>query len=420
MVAVVLCGTACRKASSNPGDGAAAPSPVAVARVTRADLSREVVFDAEFRPAQDIDVHAKVAGFVARMEVDVGDRVSAGQLIATLEVPELNEEVERAAAVLKRAEQDAIKSREDARRAVADVTRFEADLVRAETAHSEATTTLKRFAEVASERPGLVAQQELDVYQAKERTAASQVEAARAALEGSRAAAASAQAAVLAAQEQVHITEAELKKLRTKSANTRITAPFSGLITKRYADVGDLVRGGLSPSAPAVPLVRLVSMDTLRLAFPISASFVSKVKPDDEVLIRVAGRKEPLPGRVARITREVEANTRTMEAQVDVPNPDGTLYPGMYGSVVMNLDRREKVLAVPLTALARGKKVTVFVVKPDNTLEEREVEIGLEAPAQAEVIRGVSEGDALLVGSRSQVKPGQRVEPKVVKPEEAP
>ncbi len=364
---LAVTGTACKKATgseASKGNAAAAPAPVAVAKVTRADIAREVVFDAEFRPFQDIDLHAKVAGFVQTMNVDVGDRVKAGQLLASIEVPELKEDIERATAAVKSSQ----------------------------AAHAEVKQTLGRIAGVAKEQPGLVAQQDIDIAQAKERTA----------------------------DAQVHVAEADLHKLESRAAFTKIVAPFDGIISKRYADVGDMVRGGLSPSAPAVPLVRLVHMNKLRLVSPVSSSFVAKVKAGDEVEVRVASLSKTFPAKVARITREVEANTRTMETQVDVVNADGSIYPGMYAAVAMKLDRKTAVLAVPLTALARGKKVTVFLIKPDNTIEEREVKLGLEAPDKAEVLAGLAEGDSVLVGSRSQVKPGQKVEPKLVKLEEAP
>ncbi len=423
VAAVVLAatGTACKKAvGTEDSKGAAAPAPVAVAKVTRADLAREVVFDAEFRPFQDIDLHAKVAGFVQTMNVDVGDRVKAGQLLASIEVPELKEDLERAAAGVKRAQQDVIKAQEDAQRAEEDIRRAEAEIKRAQAAHAEVKLTLGRIAAVSKAQPGLVAQQDIDTAQAKERTADAQVAAAQAAQNGSRAAASAARAAIASVKEQVHVTEADLHKLQAKAGFTKIVAPFDGFISKRYADAGDMLRGGLSPSAPAVPLVRLVHVDKLRLVFPVSASFVAKVKVGDEVEVRVPSLSRTLPGKVARITREVEANTRTMETQVDLVNVDGSLYPGMYGSVAMKLDRKQQVLVVPITALARGKQVTVFLIKSDNVIEERAVKLGLEAPDSVEVVAGLAEGDSVLVGSRSQVKPGQKVEPKVVKQEEAP
>lgn len=415
-------GTACKKVVGNEAakGSAAAPAPVAVAKVGRADIAREVVFDAEFRPFQDIDLHARVAGFVQTMNVDVGDHVKAGQLLATLEVPELKEDLERAAAGVKRAQQDVVKAQEDAQRAEEDIRRAEAEIKRAQAAHAEVKLTLGRIAAVSKEQPGLVAQQDIDTAQAKERTADAQVAAAQAAHSGSRAAASSARAMIASVKEQVHVAEADLHKLEAKAGFTKIVAPFDGIISKRYADAGDMVRGGLSPSAPAVPLVRLVHVDKLRLVFPVSASFVARVKVGDDVEVRVPSLSRTLPGKVSRITREVEANTRTMETQVDLVNADGSLYPGMYAAVAMKLDRRQGVLAVPVTALARGKQVTVFLIKPDNTLEEREVKLGLEAPDKAEVLAGLAEGDSVLVGSRSQVKPGQKVEPKLVKLEEAP
>jgi RND family efflux transporter MFP subunit len=416
-----LTSSGCNKANeSGKTSRTTAPTPVAIAKVARADLAREVNFDAEFRPFQDIDLHAKVAGFVQTMNVDVGDLVKAGQLLATIEVPELNEDIQRANATVRRAQSDVVKAQADALRAEEDIRRAEADIRRAQASHEEVKQTLARLNAVAKERPGLVAQQEIDTAQSKERTADAQTAAAQAAHSGSRAAAAATRAAIAALKEQVQVAEAELSKLQAKQTFTKITAPFSGIISKRYADVGDMVRGGLSPSGPAVPLVRLVNQDKLRLVFPVSSSFVAKVKPGDELEVRIASLGRTIPAKVSRITREVDANTRTMETQVDVQNTDGSLYPGMYAAVAMRLDRKQNVLAVPLTALARGKQVTVFLVKPDNTLEEREVKLGLEAPDKAEVLAGLVEGDSVLVGSRSQVKPGQKIEPKLVALEVAP
>ncbi|MEQ2006576.1 MAG: biotin/lipoyl-binding protein, partial [Limisphaerales bacterium] len=157
-------GTACKKAvgsEASKGSAAAAPAPVAVAKVTRADIAREVVFDAEFRPFQDIDLHAKVAGFVQTMNVDVGDRVKAGQLLATIEVPELKEDLERASATVKRAQQDVVKAQEDALRADEDIRRAEAEIKRAQATHAEVKLTFGRIASVAKEQPGLVSQQDI-------------------------------------------------------------------------------------------------------------------------------------------------------------------------------------------------------------------------------------------------------------------
>lgn len=263
-------------------------------------------------------------------------------------------------------------------------------------------------------QPGLVAQQELDVSQARERTASAQVEEAKAAQAAARAGVAVARTGIPAAKDTVAVADADVHRLQAKFAFTKITAPFDGMITKRFADVGDLVRGGLSPSAPAVPIARLVTVDKLRLVFPVSASYVSRVKAGQTVVITVTQLGSKLTGTVARVAGEVDMATRSMEVQVDVPNSDGTLIPGMFASVALKLDQRDQVLAVPLAALARGAQPNLYIVQPDKTLEQRPVKLGLETAAKVEILSGLTDGELVFVGSRSQVKPGQKVEPKVV------
>ena len=412
--AVSFSGCSPKESVSEVSSGGKVPV-VPVVKARKETLVRDLTFDAEFRPFQDIDLHAHVAGFVQQMNVDVGDKVKLGQLIAAIEVPELKEELERAVAVRKRAGEDVRRAEEEARRTELDVGKADAGIKRAEAAHAETRMTYDRLAAVSKSQPGLVAQQEIDVAQARERTTSAQVEEARAAQASARAAVAAAKAGIVAMQDAVLVAEADVHKLQAKQVFTRLIAPFEGTVTKRFADVGDLVRGGLSPSAPAVPLVRLVSVDKLRLAFPVSASYVARVKMGQLVEIRVSALNRTLTGKVSRIAGEVDSATRSMEAQVDVPNADGSLIPGMFASVALQLDRRENVLAIPLSAVTRGAKPSVLVVGLANsTVEEREIKLGLETASKVEVLSGLKPGDQIFVGSRTQVKPGQKVQAKVV------
>lgn len=408
-------GSACKEHSDASAPPRKAPPVlVAVAKISRIDLAQEVVFDAEFRPFQDIDLQSHVAGFVQQMNVDVGDRVKSGHLIAAIEIPEFKEELERAVAVKRRADEDVHRGEEEARRAELDIAKTDAGLKRATAAHAETRTSLDRLETVSRTQPGLIAQQELDVARARETTAAAQVDEARATQASARAGVSVAKSAILALKDAVLVADADIHRLQARLAFTKITAPFDGIVTKRFADVGDLVRGGLVPSAPAVPIVRLVSAGKLRLVFPISVSHVARVKPGAPVEIRIPSLGLKLPGTVARITGEVDAATRTMEAQVDVPNADQALIPGMFASVALRMDWREKALAVPLTGLSRGNPRTALLVKSDGTLEERVVKLGLETASLAEVLSGLTENALIVVGSRSQLKPGQKVETKIV------
>jgi RND family efflux transporter MFP subunit len=345
---------------------------VAVCQVTRENLAEELVCDAEFRPYQEIDLHAKVAGYLENITVDIGDRVQAGQLLATIEVPELADDIQRANASIARNEQE---------------------VSRAQAAYEEAHLIYTRLAAVDKAQPNLIAQQELDAAVEKDRASAS-------ALAGARA--------------EVDVSRAEIAKLRTMLKYTGIVAPFSGVITQRYADPGALIQAGISSSTQALPLVRLSQNTRLRLDIPVSVSYVSQINVGDPVEIHVESCSKALTGTIARSTRKVDTTTRTMDVEVDVPNDDLKLIPGMYASVAVRFDHREKVLAVPVEAVSRQTAATVFVVNKNNKIEERVVSLGLETPRKLEVLSGLAENELVMIGNRTQVKPGQLVQPKPV------
>ena len=345
---------------------------VAAIKVLREDLSRDQVFDAELRPYQEIELHAKVTGFVETLTVDVGDRVTNGQLLATLEIPELRDDLDRAQALEGRSEEEIKKS---------------------DAEHEEAHVAYGRLAAVEKAKPNLVAQQDIDLARAKDRAA---------------------EAASGTARQQLQVAKADVKKLQTMLKYCRITAPFDGVITKRFTDPGALIHNGGSGNTP---LVRVSQNDRLRLVFPVSVSFVSFIKIGDPVEIRLQSRI--LSGTVTRSTRKIETATRTMDVEVDVPNPDLLLIPGMYASVALKLEQHPQALVVPVEAVSRQKTATVYLIDKENRIEERAIRLGLETPGKLEVLEGLAENDLLMVGSRSQVKPGQKVEVRMMEPESA-
>lgn len=376
-------------------------------------MAQEVSFDGELRPFEEIALHSRASGYLQSITVDAGDRVKAGQVIATIEVPELKDDLNRSETMRRKAEQDVRKAEDEVSRLQEEVKRTEAEIKRAEAAHVEMRSSLQRLMTVSKTRAGLVAEQELDVAQARERTGEAQVAVARAAHSAAVATVKSAVTAVASAKDQVAVAESEVRKVRTLLDYSRITAPFAGVVTKRYADPGALIQAGTSSGA--VPLVRLSHMEKLRLVFPVSLSFVARIKPGDPVQVRVASVGRTVPGAVSRITRRVDTATRTMEAEVDLPNADLALIPGVYATVSVKFDRNESALIVPVEAVQREKKgASVLVVKADGSLEERTVTVGLETPAKLEITGGLAENELVVVGNRSQLKPGQKVTTKLV------
>jgi RND family efflux transporter MFP subunit len=139
------------------------------------------------------------------------------------------------------------------------------------------------------------------------------------------------------------------------------------------------------------------------------------VKPGDEAEVRISVLGQTLKAKVSRISQKVETATRTMEAQIDVPNPDGKLTAGLYATVALKIDRRSSTLLLPVEAVAREKTgSTVFLITPEKKLESRVVTIGTESPTRVEIANGLSEGDLVVIGSRAQFSPGQGVVPKIV------
>jgi RND family efflux transporter MFP subunit len=397
-VALLLSSCSKREVVEAGGPGSAEAPAVAVAKVQAENLSHNLVLTAEFKPYQEVDVMAKVAGYIKEINVDVGDRVRENQLLATLEIPEMADDLRKANAAVKRSE--------------AEVRRAEDELKRAESAHDIAHLSYQRLAAVAEKKPGLIAQQEIDDAQSKDLVAEAQVSAAK--------------SAKASAEEQVNVNNSDVERVKTLIDYTRVTAPFTGVVTKRFADKGSMIQAGTASQTQAMPVVRLSENSLLRLILPVPESVVSTVHIGQQVEVRVPTLNRNFPGKVARFADKLSLATRTMDTEVDVPNPNLVLIPGMYAEVDLSLAQRNAVLAIPVTAVdmdndasqpgggkSAAAKGRVMVVTPNNRVEVRQVELGLETANKVEVRSGLNEGDMVVIGGRAGLQPGQEVRPKV-------
>jgi RND family efflux transporter MFP subunit len=364
--------------------------PAAVTRVQRYSLGNTLTIAGEFKPFQNVDVHAKVVGYIKVIYVDVGDHVKAGQTLAVLEIPELAAELTGADAAVRRSKEE--------------IRRSEGDLTRAQSAHAAAHSAYTRLKEAAEARAGLVAQQEIDDSQAKDLELEAQVSSSSAALS--------------AAQQQLQVAEANQKQYAALSDYSRIVAPFSGVITARYADTGALIAAGTSNSAQSMPVVRLAEISRLRLVLPIPESVAAEIHLGDPVKARVQALNRDIVGKVSRFADSLDRQTRTMETEIDFDNRDGHLIPGMYAETQLSLRERKDALTIPLQAVTRnGDDATVLAVNSQSIIEERQVKLGLEDSARVEVLSGLTDGDRVVIGNRSQFHAGQKVQPKEVAPE---
>ena len=240
---------------------------------------KEDTVPAEFRPYVEVELHAKVSGYVKDMNVDFGDKVKAGELLATLEVPELRDELTNAMA---REAEDGVGLHQR---------RFD-------------------LYPVAGGQPAIIPtsspQQDLDTAQANDLAAAAAIAAAK----------------------------ADVEKYQTLVGYTQITAPFDGVVTHRYADPGALIQAGTSSDTQSLPLVRVSDNYLLRLDFPVTVDYVKDIQVGDPVEVRVDSLNgKTFTGTISRFTDDVNQDTRTMTTEIEVPNPDLKVVPGMYATM---------------------------------------------------------------------------------------
>jgi RND family efflux transporter MFP subunit len=350
-------------------------------------LSREVILNGEFRPYQVADLHAKVAGYLRKITVDVGSHVKAGQEIATLEMPEMEADLAVSAAERQRRE--------------AEVRRASADVERAQAQKDLAQVSLDRLIAAAKAEPGIIAQQEIDEARARMRAAEAQVNSAKASGE--------------VEERQVGAARAVEQRAAAMWRYRTIQAPFDGIVTKRFADQGAMIQAGTASQTQAMPVIRVAEIQRLRLAVSVPESFVPLVRNGTAVQIRVGALNRSFGGTVARLTRDVASNSRTMEAEIDVSNGDLRLTPGMFADVVLKLEKRERGLTIPITTVNNsGGNRSVLVVSKNGQIEERGITTGIESAATLEILSGLGEEDLVVVSNRSLLKAGQRVEAKLV------
>lgn len=382
LAAVTGCGHSGGASTTVSAD--AAPR-AAVVKVRRTPLSNVLSVAGEFLPYQEVELHAKVAGYIRNINVDIGDRVRTGQVLAVLEIPELSAELQGAGAGVRHSQEE--------------ITRAQNEVSRAEADHEALHAAASRLREASATRPGLIAEQELDDATAKDRSAEAQVEAAKSALSASR--------------QQLEVSQADQQHYAALSEYSRITAPFDGVVTWRYADTGSLIQAGTS-NVSSAPVVKLSQVNVLRLRIAVPESLAASVKDGEPADIRVKATDEHLSGKVIRSTDSLDRSTRTMQVEVDVPNRDYKLTPGMYADVSLRIQNDPNALTLPLQAINRSAdKTTVLFVNPENHVEEREIHTGIEGSNRIQILSGLNDGDRVIVGNLGQYRAGQHVDPQI-------
>jgi membrane fusion protein, multidrug efflux system len=340
-------------ASSELADRARAVGhpPVNVTVAHHSPSANEVILPASLEALQEAPIYARTSGYLAKFLVDLGDHVTAGQPLALIDAPEVDQELNQATAALEQA------------------------AANLELARSSAT----RWQDLGAQNA--VAQQEVD-----EKVAA-----------------------LAARQADVHAAQANVARLTQLKGYQTIVAPFAGVISARNVDIGALITAGGTGRA----LFRLAQVGTLRVYASVPQTYFNSVKPglDVDVLINeFPGRV--FPGKVVRVAGALDAATRTLLTEVQIPNEKGELVAGLFGQVRFKLTAGEPPLIIPSNAvILRGDGTFVATVDAANTVHFAKVKLGRDFGLQVEISAGLADGATVVANPSDALSEGQVVEP---------
>jgi RND family efflux transporter MFP subunit len=253
-----------------------------------------------------------------------------------------------------------------------------ADLDKSDAAYALAKADYDRVASVNSEDPGLIAQADVD----------------------------KAKADFLMAQDQ-------RDRASVVEGYSVITAPFNGVVTKRYVDPGALIEQGTT-SSTALPIVEVADNYRLRLVVETPESMVPIIAVGMPVTVTIADTGEKIPSRVDRFSYDLHEDTRTMHTEIDIDNGDLRIKPGMYANATFTLVSAPDAIAAPTQAIEQGATPSVWIVDSSDALERRPVTLGLQTPQYTQVKSGLEVGDRVFIGDRTAYSIGMKVRPKLV------
>jgi RND family efflux transporter MFP subunit len=351
--------------------------PVNVAEVKRATSQTSLVLPASIEAVTEAPVLARASGYIVKRLADIGDRVAAGQVLAQIEAPELDQQILQAKAQVDQS--------------ASAIQQAQANLVQGQANLQLAEVTKDRWQKLFDK--GVVSRQENDTYRAQWAAQQANVD--------------SLGKAVAAARSNLGASQANLARLNDMRSYQTVRAPFSGVITLRNVDTGVLVTEG------STLLYRIAQTDRLRTYLNVPQAESGSVRPGQKatlVIPDLANRK--FPGVVTRTANALDPSSRTLLVEVQASNSEGLLLPGMYARVDLSVPRKEPPLAIPGDTLVVHDNVTqVAVVSADGTVHFQRVQLGRDFGDRIEVLSGLEPGQLLAVNPSDAVREGVKVKP---------
>lgn len=418
-------------------DGAHGVMRVTPIKPTRKTLVRTTEQPGQIEAFEETAIHAKLAGFVKKVHVDIGDKVAGpsrvstdqpeqpGQVLAELEMPELEAELKQKQALVAQAAAEvtqseaAIKVAKSAKTsAEALVAEAKASVERADAMYERWKSEFERVKELVMKQavtPKVAdeTEQQFKSADAARREIAAKIKSAQAKLSESAANIEKAEADLDAAKSKHKVAQADEQKTLALLSYATLRAPFDGVITERHLDTGHLVQ----PSgASGRPLFVVVRADTVRIYLDVPEADAGFIAADSPAKVKIPSLSAvAFEGKVARTSWTLQAASRTLRTEIDVPNPDGRLRPGMYATAEIEVARRADALSLPKSAiLKQGADSFALGISPDNKIVRLPIKTGIVAGTDVEIISGLTGDESLIGANLAAYKEGQAVE--IVKP----
>jgi RND family efflux transporter MFP subunit len=358
-------------------------------RPRRVTAARRLQTNATLEAFEEADLFAKVSGYLSDVRVDIGDHVKAGQVLAVIDVPEMEKELAEAKAQLESKQS----SLESARR---QLDHYKANITLQE-------ALLRRREELGAEGH-FISDRVLDEVRANAEIAKADLSVA----EANRALAAN----------QVDVAVATGEKIKTLLAYRQIVAPFDGVVARRRVNRGDLVQVATTATRTtptAGSLFTVQRIDTIRVFCDVPENDVPHVHIGDPAIVKPSGFDgEPFFGKVTRFSLRLDPETRNMRTEIDLSNPDERLYPGTYAEVSLEMNRRPDVLTVPAAAVGSDGDGNFVYTITDDRITRLAVKTGLTDNGRIEVTAGLSEETPVVATVKGVPPPRTAVQPSIV------
>ncbi len=420
--------------ATEPAHGVMRVTPI---KPTRKTLVRTTEQPGQIEAFEETAIHAKLAGFVKKVHVDIGDKVTGparvssdqpeqpGQILAELEMPELDAELKQKQALVAQAAAEVTQSAAAIKVAMSGQTSAEALLAETKASVERADAMYERWKSEFDRIKELVAKQAVTQKVADEteqqfksadaarREIAAKIKSAQAKLSESSANIEKADADLIATQSKYKVAQADEQKTRALLSYAMLRAPFDGIITERHLDTGHLVQ----PSgASGKPLFVVVRADSVRLFLEVPEADAGFVVAGSPAKIKIpALSATPFEGQVTRSSWTLQTASRTLRTEIDIPNPDGKLRPGMYATAEIEVARRADALSLPKSAILKvGAESFALGISAEKKIVKLPIKTGIVAmtatSTDIEIVSGLIGDESLIGANLVAYKEGQAVE----------